>query len=184
MTTDNNLDEVHIACPIGRIHLLHSANGIQEIRLDKTYNTNENIINCNLKIENIAIKLFEGPHFTATYKTIDWISEYFSNAQISSNLPPLDNEIFTKDTFTSKVLMSLYMDVEFGKTISYAELAKLCGSPKACRAVGQAMRTNPVPLVVPCHRVISSNGDSGPYMRGQGNNIKKWLLEFETERQV
>jgi len=67
--------------------------------------------------------------------------------------------------------------VPFGRTISYGELAARAGSPRAARAVGQAMGANPVAIVVPCHRVIRSDGGLGGF--GAGLPIKRWLLRHE-----
>ncbi len=67
--------------------------------------------------------------------------------------------------------------IPFGTTTSYGELARRVGKPKAARAVGQAVGANPIPIVIPCHRVIRSNGDLGGYVGGQ--EIKKWLLRLE-----
>ncbi|MGH0133930.1 UNVERIFIED_CONTAM: hypothetical protein FKN15_077966 [Acipenser sinensis] len=82
-------------------------------------------------------------------------------------------------TFTSQVLQTLLRDVKFGETVSYKHLAEMAGNSKAVRAVGGAMRKNPVPLIVPCHRVISNNGNIGNYMGGKGNHLKQWLLTHE-----
>jgi methylated-DNA-[protein]-cysteine S-methyltransferase len=67
--------------------------------------------------------------------------------------------------------------IECGRTISYAELARRIGKPRAVRAVGLANGQNPVSVVVPCHRVIGSNGSLTGY--GGGLPRKKWLLEHE-----
>ncbi len=64
-----------------------------------------------------------------------------------------------------------------GGTISYAELARRVGRPKACRAVGAANGSNPVALIVPCHRVVAADGTMGGY--GGGLDRKRWLLEHE-----
>lgn len=69
--------------------------------------------------------------------------------------------------------------VLFGQTITYGQLAKLTGSVRAARAVGTAMRCNPYQLIVPCHRVIRSNGVLGNYAGGIRNDTKRWLLEHE-----
>lgn len=66
-----------------------------------------------------------------------------------------------------------------GKTMSYGELAALVGSPGAARAVGSAMATNCVPLVVPCHRVVGSAGSLGGFSAHGGLNLKRRLLELE-----
>ncbi|MEV4603078.1 methylated-DNA--[protein]-cysteine S-methyltransferase [Amycolatopsis sp. NPDC049253] len=69
-------------------------------------------------------------------------------------------------------------EIPYGSTRSYSEVAAAAGSPKAVRAVGTACARNPVPLVVPCHRVVRSDGSSGRY-RG-GEDAKLALLALET----
>ena len=67
-----------------------------------------------------------------------------------------------------------------GDTLSYSELARLAGSPSAARAVGQAMRSHSIPLLIPCHRVVRSGGGGvGEYSGGEGSSTKQWLLEHE-----
>ena len=79
--------------------------------------------------------------------------------------------------FRRTVLERLYRDVGFGRVVSYRELAELVGHPKASRAVGTAMATNPVPIVVPCHRVLRTGGALGGY--GGGLDMKRALLTLE-----
>ena len=68
--------------------------------------------------------------------------------------------------------------IPYGQTWSYADLANRVGSPKAVRAVGAANGRNPLPIVLPCHRVIGSNGTLTGF--GGGLPVKKWLLEHES----
>lgn len=68
--------------------------------------------------------------------------------------------------------------IPYGQTASYATVAALAGSPRAVRAVGTACATNPLPLVVPCHRVVRSDGTAGQYVGGAA--AKRWLLDHET----
>ena len=79
--------------------------------------------------------------------------------------------------FRRTVLGHLNTDVGYGTTTSYAALASLSGSPKAVRAVGTACATNPIPIVVPCHRVIRSDGTVGAYRGGPA--AKRVLLDLE-----
>jgi methylated-DNA-[protein]-cysteine S-methyltransferase len=67
--------------------------------------------------------------------------------------------------------------IPYGEVLTYAELAAAAGSPRAVRAAGQAMARNPVPIVVPCHRVLRTGGGLGGY--GGGLDVKRWLLDLE-----
>ncbi len=78
--------------------------------------------------------------------------------------------------FQRKVWKTL-SKIPFGETRSYKEIARKIGQPNAFRAVGNANSKNPVPLIIPCHRVIESDGGLGGF--GHGIKIKKMLLEFE-----
>ena len=70
--------------------------------------------------------------------------------------------------------------IPFGRTATYAEVAAMTGRPRAVRAVGSACAHNPVPLLLPCHRVVRSDGSEGGY-RG-GPEAKHALLELEAAR--
>ena len=79
--------------------------------------------------------------------------------------------------FRRTVLEHLNSDIGYGPTTSYAALARRSGSPNAVRAVGTACATNPIPIVVPCHRVIRSDGAIGAYRGGPAT--KRVLLDLE-----
>jgi methylated-DNA-[protein]-cysteine S-methyltransferase len=84
------------------------------------------------------------------------------------------------DGFRRTVLETLVSEVPWGETVSYGELAVLAGRPRAARAVGSAMRHNPIPFVIPCHRVIAAGNKIGGY--GGGSNaipLKRALLARE-----
>jgi methylated-DNA-[protein]-cysteine S-methyltransferase len=85
----------------------------------------------------------------------------------------------TGSEFEKKVWNSA-VSIPYGSTISYKDLAQRAGHPLACRAAGTAMKNNPVMLVVPCHRVIKSNGKLGNF--GGGVDIKEFLINLETSR--
>lgn len=78
--------------------------------------------------------------------------------------------------FSQKVLDAMEM-IPFGETLSYGEVAQKIGSPRGMRAVGNACRLNPFPLIIPCHRVISSTGKIGGF--AYDLRIKEALLAFE-----
>ncbi len=72
---------------------------------------------------------------------------------------------------------TLLREIPFGETISYGELARRVGNPAASRAVGLANGSNPIAIIIPCHRVIGSSGKLTGY--GGGLDNKRWLLDFE-----
>jgi methylated-DNA-[protein]-cysteine S-methyltransferase len=101
------------------------------------------------------------------------IEEYFAGRRHTFDVP-LDLSL--SSGFRRRVLDHL-PDIAYGHTASYATVAALAGSPRAVRAVGTACATNPLPVVVPCHRVVRSDGSFGGY-RG-GPEAKRTLLDLE-----
>lgn len=75
--------------------------------------------------------------------------------------------------------LQLVFSIPYGETCTYAEIAAALGRPRASRAVGRANATNPMPLVVPCHRVIGTDGKLHGYGGGSGLPTKAWLLQME-----
>lgn len=102
------------------------------------------------------------------------LEEYFAGRRRDVDVP-VDHRL--SRGFRLTVLRHLATDVPYGTTVSYAGLAALAGNPRAVRAVGTACATNPVPLVVPCHRIVRSDGASGAYRGGAA--AKRVLLDLE-----
>lgn len=84
---------------------------------------------------------------------------------------------FLTGTEFEKKVWAVLSDIPFGETRSYKWVAEKTGNPAAVRAVGRALSKNPVPIVVPCHRVIESDGSIGGY--SSGVEVKRRLLEME-----
>jgi methylated-DNA-[protein]-cysteine S-methyltransferase len=103
------------------------------------------------------------------------LDEYFAGRRRGFTVP-VDLGGVTSP-FRRQVLETLHRDVDYGETVSYGELAVMAGRPRAARAVGSAMATNPVPIVVPCHRVLAAAGRIGGY--GGGLAMKRSLLAIE-----
>ncbi len=99
--------------------------------------------------------------------------EYFRGQRTAFDLVP---DTGTTSAFDRKVWERL-IDVPAGRTVTYGELARRAGFPGAARAVGGAMRRNPIPIVIPCHRVIGTGGSITGY--GLGLWRKRWLLDHE-----
>lgn len=103
------------------------------------------------------------------------LKEYFHGSRAEFDLP-LGNSSLT--CFADRVHREL-AKVSLGSLISYGELAIRAGSPGAARAVGGVMSSNPFPLLIPCHRVISADGTIGQYSAAHGIKTKAWLIDFE-----
>lgn len=94
----------------------------------------------------------------------------------SSVLCPLN--LSDLSPFARKVLGAC-MKIPAGKAVSYSQLAGMISKPRASRAVGSALARNPIPLIIPCHRVIHSDGSPGNFSAFGGTNTKKKLLALE-----
>jgi methylated-DNA-[protein]-cysteine S-methyltransferase len=101
------------------------------------------------------------------------LDEYFSGARRSFELP-LDWALM--GPFGRRVLR-VTAEIPYGGVLSYAEVAADAGSPRGSRAAGNALGSNPIPIVIPCHRVLRTGGALGGY--GGGLERKRWLLELE-----
>lgn len=100
------------------------------------------------------------------------LEEYFQRKRIQFDIP-LD---LRGSAFQLRVWQKL-QDIPFGKTWSYQQLAMAIGNRQAVRAVGKANSQNPIPIIVPCHRVIEKSGKLGGFRAGL--HIKDWLLSHE-----
>ena len=74
------------------------------------------------------------------------------------------------------------MSVRYGQTKTYKELAEMIDSPNACRAVGSALAKNPIPIIVPCHRIVNSNGKIGEFALGTDAKNIYWILKKHTNK--
>ncbi|HXY65113.1 MAG TPA: methylated-DNA--[protein]-cysteine S-methyltransferase [Mycobacterium sp.] len=122
--------------------------------------------------DRISSRLLRAPaRLDAVARQLD---EYFAGHRLAFDVP-LDWQLSTG--FRRVVLTRLAVDVGYGTTASYGTLARLSGSPKAVRAVGTTCATNPIPIVVPCHRVVRADGTLGGYRGGPA--AKRTLLDLE-----
>ncbi|MGD7043473.1 methylated-DNA--[protein]-cysteine S-methyltransferase [Jeotgalibacillus proteolyticus] len=104
------------------------------------------------------------------------LNEYFSGQRKTFELP-----LHFEGTDFQKKVWSGLLDLPYGTTCSYQDLARQIGSVKAVRAVGQANRKNPLPIVIPCHRVIGKNGSLTGYA-GSETTKKETLLQLEKQQ--
>jgi len=148
-----------INTPFGRLGVHTNKNGIFRINLPNKHSkyyreTDQKIFT---KIHKMAIKE---------------LNEYFSRNRKKFDIP-----IYLNITPFYKMVLNEVTKIPFGKTVSYKEIAKKINHNKAYRAVGLANKNNPIPIIIPCHRVINNNGTIGGY--GGGIQLKKKLLQFE-----
>ena len=108
-------------------------------------------------------------------RAIKELKEYFEGRRREFDVPLL----FTGSQFQNRVWTEL-QKIPYGSTVSYGEIARRIGRPKSVRAVANANAANPISILVPCHRVIGSDGSLTGY--GGGLHAKEWLLD--TEKQI
>ena len=153
--------------PVGRLLLAATDTGLVRVAYEREGH------------DQVLVELADriSPRILEHHKRLDAaareLDEYFAGDRQTFDLE-LDWQLTAG--FRSSVLRHL-PDIEYGHTASYATVAELAGSPKAVRAVGSACANNPLPVVVPCHRVVRSDGSIGGYLGGP--EAKQALLELE-----
>ncbi len=154
--------------PIGPIHIAVSRIGLRYIILHPHghHQLEENA-------ERTDASLQEGTYFTLP--AARQVEEYLAGDRRDFDLT-LDLPLMTP--FRQRVLREAGQ-IPYGSTITYGELAGRIGSPAAARAVGQALARNPVPLVIPCHRVLAFDDSLRGYSAGSGIPTKAFLLKLE-----
>lgn len=164
--------------PLGKIQVSGCENGVHTIQILMDVAPAERSGPAPL-----SCVVSDGPveRSTELQRCVEWLQAYFSEPWTTGSLPlpAFHHPALQGEAFSSRVLRTLLREVKLGETVSYKRLAEMAGNGRAARAVGGAMRRNPVPLLIPCHRVISSSGQSGPYMGGHGDHLKQWLLTHE-----
>ncbi|MGB2809646.1 MAG: methylated-DNA--[protein]-cysteine S-methyltransferase [Sedimentisphaerales bacterium] len=106
----------------------------------------------------------------------DQINTYFEGAYVDFRNIPIELEGFS--SFPGSVLTAC-RNVGFGRTITYSGLAEKLGRPNAARAVGGALAKNPMPLIIPCHRIVRSDGKIGGFSAIGGKDLKAKMLKHE-----
>ncbi|MCX7913025.1 MAG: methylated-DNA--[protein]-cysteine S-methyltransferase [Thermodesulfovibrionales bacterium] len=156
--------------PIGLIYCTFEGGFLIELTLSKGEKKSENFkINTKKITLSPRLKRMEREYPLFLHE----LSQYFKG-KLESFRQPIKIKIGS--SFDHKVWAAL-KEIPYGETITYKDLASRIGSPKAFRAVGNSLHRNPLPIVLPCHRVIASNGNLGGY--SAGIEIKRWLLKHE-----
>lgn len=120
------------------------------------------------ELDNNKAHIFEHKHL------INSLEKYLNGELV--NFADINLDLANISKFKFDILNTL-KNIKYSNTTSYKELASLAGYPKAYQAVGQVLKSNQIPIIIPCHRVIKSNGELGGY--NGGINLKKYLLVLE-----
>ena len=156
-----------IDSPVGKLLLSQSSKGLNNIIFEYQINQFESIILKKYKKRQRLIR-DDQTLSKASYQLNEYFAGYrkFFELKLDLDLPP----------FYYKALMAV-KSIPYGEYRTYKEIAMIAGSPKAIRAAGSANAKNPIPIVIPCHRVLGSRGRLGGY--GGGLNRKNFLLNLE-----
>lgn len=129
-------------------------------------------LNENLPEERLMV--YKSPDDKIFSNCYQQLKEYFLNGRKKFNL-----QIKLRGTNFQKKVWSTLKKIPYGKTVSYQDIAIKINNPKAFRAVGLANKKNPIPIIIPCHRVIGQNGSLRGY--SSGLELKSKLLEIEAK---
>lgn len=154
-----------MSSPLGQLFLVVSDQGLCAIHY---HETEEGIVAWGK-----ASDLSASPDQASIRPFVRQLDEYFAGERESFDVP-LD--LSTASPFAQRVLRAT-VRVPFGHLVTYKSIAREIGEPGATRAVGNALGSNPIPIVVPCHRVVRSDGSLGGYTGG--TDIKRHLLTLE-----
>lgn len=167
--SDGILDVAYrvVDSPVGPLLLAATERGLVRV----AYANEDHDAVLNTLADRVSPRILLAPaRLDAVSRELD---EYFAGTRRTFDVP-LDWQLSAG--FRNTVLRHL-AEIGYGRTASYAAVARLAGNPKAVRAVGSACATNPMPVVVPCHRVVRSDGAMGGYLGGL--EAKRTLLTLE-----
>ena len=140
--------------PVGKLYLSSDGESITELKFGSCEKEQPDAVTEMAKIE---------------------LEEYFSGRRKSFSVP-----IKPRGTDFQRRVWSALCEIPYGETASYGDIAKKIGNAKACRAVGMANNRNPIAIIIPCHRVVGSDGTLTGYAGGLDK--KEFLLKLEAQR--
>ncbi len=129
---------------------------------------------CGLYLPTYNLPIVEDLETDAISEAFSQLEEYFNRRRRRFNLP-----LACDATDFQKSVWSEIANIPYGETVTYGKIAETLGKPGSYRAVGAACGRNPLPVIIPCHRVVPSSGGIGFY--GGGRTLKRNLLNLEAE---
>lgn len=148
------MQKSYMKTPVGNLEIMADEIGICEINFTNNF--------INLDTKNTHIK-----------KCIKELNEYFSG-----NLREFSVNLHIVATQFQRSVYEALLCIKYGKTATYGDIAKMINLPKSYRAVGNANSKNKIPIIIPCHRIVSQNSIGG---YSGGIEIKKFLLDLESK---
>lgn len=155
-----------LSSPLGPLFIAATERGVCAIEFGRRKARIPTLPNTATRLEKSA---------SAVAPAMAQLREYFAGQRTIFDLP-VDLSALTP--FQQEVL-TVTRQIPAGQTWTYQRVAQEMGRPKSSRPVGQALARNPIPIVIPCHRVIASDGSLGGYSGGSGLKAKRWLLQHE-----
>ncbi len=158
---ESDLIKLKLKTPIGLMRLFaHSGKLVRIESPREGLDTSSNVVSKHSSVNPVF------------QEAVEFIERYFKGEPVSwagKDIP--DGSDFFREIWMETA------GIPFGQTVSYGELARRAGHPRAARGVGSAMANNPLPILVPCHRVIGADGTLHGF--GGGLDMKQWLLRHE-----
>ena len=158
MTTFDSI--VRMDSPLGRLELLARGGKVVGVEIERRG-----------KLTHDSEPEKSSPVLDKARKQLD---EYFAGKRKSFQLP-----VSLEGTEFQRSVWNAVDGIPFGQVLSYGEVGHETGRPTAGRAVGGAVGANPIPIIIPCHRVLASDGQITGYSGGNGIETKAWLLDHE-----
>ena len=161
MTNDESLHLRRLDSPIGRIEVVGDGSAVTSLAIERG-----GLLPHDDLPENGDPVLD---------RAVAQLEEYFAGSRHDFDVPV----VLEHGTAFQRAIWEQLVRLEWGEVVTYGDLGRLTGRETAGRAVGGAVGANPVPIIVPCHRVLASDGRITGYSAGEGVTTKAWLLEHE-----
>lgn len=150
--------------PIGRIAVVADQDAVRQVRFGPAVD------------EGLSVEEIDGPEAALR---LCHLTQTELAAYLAGELREFTAPVNPEGTPFRAAVWEAMCEIPYGETLSYGGLAAQIGQPGATQAVGSACGANPIPLIIPCHRVLAAGGRIGGFSGGSGTDTKRWLLDLE-----